>query len=194
MAGIATLGLSAGDAAAHAYATESCTSRSASWPGFAFLKSGIDPVLVGVVIGLLAIAYPAGARRPRARHRPVPPVPRAAHLRACAIRANGRRTALSPNERLQQHLSPGLELPDRAAVRARQRGYPDQRKLPGDRPTGRRSHSESSSATWSGSRSGSAARPRGGQAQPGPDPAPRRMGLGARRRRRSRGSGSRSRS
>jgi Na+/H+ antiporter NhaA len=75
-----------------------------AWVGF--LKSGIDPVLVGVVIGLLAIAYPAArADLERAtdlfqRFREQPTGELAQSLR------QGVRTALSPNERLQQIYHP----------------------------------------------------------------------------------------
>jgi Na+/H+ antiporter NhaA len=75
-----------------------------AWVGF--LKSGIDPVLVGVVLGLLAIAYPAArADLERAtdlfqRFREQPTSELAQSLR------EGVRTALSPNERLQQIYHP----------------------------------------------------------------------------------------
>ena len=68
----------------------------------ALLKSGVDPVIVGVVIGLLAIAYPAArADLERAtdlfrlfREQPTSEAARSVR--------EGVRTALSPNERLQQ--------------------------------------------------------------------------------------------
>jgi Na+/H+ antiporter NhaA len=75
-----------------------------AWVGF--LKSGIDPVLVGVVIGLLAIAYPAAradlehATDLFQRFREQPTGELAQSLR------EGVRTALSPNERLQQIYHP----------------------------------------------------------------------------------------
>ena len=57
--------------------------------------------IVGLVMGLLTIAYPACRVRPRAGDRPVPAVPRAADVgatrRSAARRACG--SAISPNER-----------------------------------------------------------------------------------------------
>ncbi len=75
-----------------------------AWVGL--LKSGIDPVLVGVVMGLLSIAYPAArADLERAtdlfrlfREQPTGEL-------AQSVR-EGVRTALSPNERLQQIYHP----------------------------------------------------------------------------------------
>ena len=75
-----------------------------AWVGL--LKSGIDPVLVGVVLGLLAIAYPAA--RADLEHatdlfrlfREQPTSALAQSVRT------GVRTALSPNERLQQVYHP----------------------------------------------------------------------------------------
>jgi Na+/H+ antiporter NhaA len=72
----------------------------------AFQKSGIDPVLVGVALGLLSIAYPAArADLERAtdlfrlfREQPTSEL-------AQSVR-EGVRTALSPNERLQQIYHP----------------------------------------------------------------------------------------
>jgi Na+/H+ antiporter NhaA len=72
----------------------------------AFQKSGINPVIVGVVIGLVAIAYPASrADLERAtdlfrlfREQPTPEY-------AQTVR-EGVRTAISPNERLQQIYHP----------------------------------------------------------------------------------------
>jgi Na+/H+ antiporter NhaA len=72
----------------------------------ALLKSGVDPVIVGVVIGLLAIAYPASrADLERAtdlfrlfREQPTSELAQSAR--------RGVRVALSPNERLQQIFHP----------------------------------------------------------------------------------------
>jgi Na+/H+ antiporter NhaA len=72
----------------------------------AFLRSGVDPVVVGVAIGLLSIAYPAvRADLERVsdlfrlfREQPVPE-----HARTVR---EGVRTVLSPNERLQQLYHP----------------------------------------------------------------------------------------
>ena len=46
----------------------------------AFLKSGVDPVIVGVVIGLVVDRLSGQPVRPRTGHRPVPAVPRATDL------------------------------------------------------------------------------------------------------------------
>jgi Na+/H+ antiporter NhaA len=75
-----------------------------AWVGF--VKSGVDPVLVGVVFGLMAIAYPAArADLENAtdlfrlfREQPTGEL-------AQSVR-QGVRTALSPNERLQQLYHP----------------------------------------------------------------------------------------
>jgi Na+/H+ antiporter NhaA len=72
----------------------------------AFLKSGVDPVIVGVVAGLISIAYPAGrADLERATDlfrvfREQPTSQAAQDIR------EGVRTAISPNERLQQIYHP----------------------------------------------------------------------------------------
>ncbi|MYS81404.1 Na+/H+ antiporter NhaA [Embleya scabrispora] len=72
----------------------------------AVLKSGVDPVVVGLVMGLLTIAYPASrAELERAtglfrsfREQPTPELERTARL--------GMAAALSPNERLQRMYHP----------------------------------------------------------------------------------------
>jgi Na+/H+ antiporter NhaA len=72
----------------------------------AFLKSGVDPIIVGVVIGLVSVAYPANrADLERATDlfrlfREQPTSEYAYSLR------EGVRTAISPNERLQQLFHP----------------------------------------------------------------------------------------
>jgi Na+/H+ antiporter NhaA len=72
----------------------------------AFLKSGVDPVIVGVIGGLMSIAYPANrADLERATDlfrlfREQPTVEYAQTVR------EGVRTAISPNERLQQIYHP----------------------------------------------------------------------------------------
>jgi Na+/H+ antiporter NhaA/protein-disulfide isomerase len=72
----------------------------------AMLKSGVDPVIVGVVMGLVSIAYPAGrADLERATDlfrvfREQPTSQAAQDIR------EGVRTAISPNERLQQIYHP----------------------------------------------------------------------------------------
>jgi Na+/H+ antiporter NhaA/predicted DsbA family dithiol-disulfide isomerase len=76
----------------------------AAW--IAFFKSGVDPVMVGLVMGLIAVAYPAArGDLERAsevfrlfREQPTPDLARSAR--------EGVRTALSPNDRLQQLFHP----------------------------------------------------------------------------------------
>jgi Na+/H+ antiporter NhaA len=76
----------------------------AAW--IAFFKSGIDPVVVGLVMGLLSVAYPAArGDLERAsevfrlfREQPTPDLARSAR--------EGVRTAISPNARLQQIFHP----------------------------------------------------------------------------------------
>ena len=76
----------------------------AAW--IAFYKSGVDPVVVGLVMGLIAVAYPATrGDLERAsevfrlfREQPTPDLARSAR--------EGVRTALSPNDRLQQLFHP----------------------------------------------------------------------------------------
>jgi len=76
----------------------------AAW--IAFFESGVDPVVVGLVMGLLAVAYPvARSDLERAyesfrlfREQPVPELAREARERV--------RLAISPNDRLQQLFHP----------------------------------------------------------------------------------------
>jgi Na+/H+ antiporter NhaA len=76
----------------------------AAW--VAFFKSGIDPVVVGLVIGLLALAYPAtrmdleqaSATFRLFREQPTPELAQVARESV--------RTAISPNDRLQQLYHP----------------------------------------------------------------------------------------
>lgn len=72
----------------------------------AMLKSGVDPVIVGVLMGLISIAYPAG-RADLERATDLFRVFREQPTGAAAqdIR-EGVRTAISPNERLQQIYHP----------------------------------------------------------------------------------------
>ena len=73
----------------------------------ALLESGVEPVIVGLAIGLGGVRLPHGSLRARARHGALPFVPRAADARAArARRARGSRSAVSPNERLQQLFHP----------------------------------------------------------------------------------------
>jgi Na+/H+ antiporter NhaA len=72
----------------------------------AFFKSGVDPVVVGLIMGLLAVAHPAARRDLEQaseefrlfREQPTPDLARSARERV--------RTALSPNDRLQQIFHP----------------------------------------------------------------------------------------
>ena len=74
----------------------------AAW--VAFFKSGVDPVIVGLVVGLLVLAYPAGrsdleqASEWFRLFRQQPAVELASQARESV------RTAISPNDRLQQLL------------------------------------------------------------------------------------------
>ena len=125
---------------------------AATW--IAMLESGVEPVVVGLAMGLLTYAYPSRALRPRARDGALPrfreqPTPE------LALEAPGRAPFDDLTERAPAApLAPVDELPDRAAVRARERR---RRRRPGRArtPSPRRSRSGSCSATWWGSRSGS---------------------------------------
>jgi len=76
----------------------------AAW--IAFFKSGVDPVVVGLVLGMLALAYPASRTDLEQasesfrlfREQPTPELARHARERV--------RTAISPNDRLQQLFHP----------------------------------------------------------------------------------------
>ncbi len=72
----------------------------------AFFKSGIDPVVVGLVVGLLAVAYPASRsdlERAAAGFRTFREQPTAA---LASSAREGVRAAISPNDRLQQIFHP----------------------------------------------------------------------------------------
>ncbi|MDA8302551.1 MAG: Na+/H+ antiporter NhaA [Actinomycetota bacterium] len=72
----------------------------------ALLKSGVDPVLVGVVMGLLAVAYPAGRadlQKASDLFRIFREQPTSEYARSVG---RGVRGAISPNERLQQLYHP----------------------------------------------------------------------------------------
>ncbi len=113
----------------------------AAW--VAVLKSGVDPVVVGLVMGLLTYAYPAARTDlERAsdlfrsfREQPTPELAQSARA--------GLAAALSPNERLQQLYHPVDQLRHRAAVRPGQRRHRDQRRASSPAPTPRRSPSAS---------------------------------------------------
>ena len=95
----------------------------------ALLESGVEPVVVGLAMGLLAYAYPAARselERATERFREFREQPTPALARSVGI---GLRAAVSPNERLQQlyHLD---ELPHRSPVRARERRHRNRWRLP----------------------------------------------------------------
>ena len=98
----------------------------AAW--VALLESGVEPIVIGLALGLLAYAYPA-PRDPGARDRAVSGVPRAAD---CGDRpARGRRAPLGDvHQRAAPAALPSLdELRRRAAVRPRQRRRLDRSSL-----------------------------------------------------------------
>ena len=77
---------------------------AAAW--VALLASGVDPVVIGLAMGLLVWAY----RRPvglQARRRALPCVPRAAHPGLERSAREGLTAAISPNERLLHLYHPG---------------------------------------------------------------------------------------
>ena len=133
------------------------TWRSALAAWVALFESGVDPIVVGLAMGLLTIAYPAGARRPRAgqracsgvfREQPTPELARTART-ACARR--------SPRTSACSALPPLDELRHRAAVRAGQRRHRHRAAASWPGPSPRRSRWASWSATSSASRSASLA-------------------------------------
>ena len=113
-----------------ACATARSTCSSGSPPGSPSAQSGVDPIVSGLVIGLLTCAYPAARRGPPAGHRRLPAVPRAAHRAA-----GGRGPRGGARRDLAERAAPGAlprvdELRHRPAVRAGQRGHQDQRVVP----------------------------------------------------------------
>ena len=125
----------------------------------AFLKSGIDPVVVGLAMGLLTIAYPA-ARGDLERatdlfrlFREQPTSELAQSARA------GLRSALSPNERYQQLFHPFTSYVIVPLFALANAGIVINGSFLVDAPTALRSRSGSLSATWSANRSASRARP-----------------------------------
>ena len=101
---------------------------AAAW--VALFKSGVDPVVVGLVMGLLTYAYPAArGDLERAtdlfrlfREQPTPELERDGARRASVGDLPERAAAAA--------VPPVDELRDRAALRARERGHRDQRRLP----------------------------------------------------------------
>ena len=96
----------------------------------ALLESGVEPVVVGLAMGLLTYAYTAArpdleraAERFREfREQPTPELARSAGA--------GVRAAISPERPAPAALPPVDQLCHRAAVRARERGDRDRRRLP----------------------------------------------------------------
>ena len=126
----------------------------------AMFKSGIDPVIAGLAIGLVTSAYPPVARGPRARDGADALLSRAADARAGALGAARRALGDLAQRAPAVRAASVDELRRRAAVRARQRRHPRDRARCSATRSPRRSRSGSSSATSSASRSASSA-PRG---------------------------------
>ena len=129
---------------------------AAAW--VALFKSGVDPVVIGLVMGLLTYAYPAArGDLERAtdlfrlfREQPTPELER--------TRAPGFASAISANERLQQLYHPWTSYVIVPLFALANAGIAINGGFLRTR-TPRRSHSGSSSVTSSASRSGSPARP-----------------------------------
>ena len=120
----------------------------------ALLESGVEPVVVGLAMGLLDVRVPGRAVDLERATRAVPRVPRAADAGA---RALGRRRAAGRDlaERAAAAPSPPVdELRDRAAVRARERRDRDRRRRARARVHLADHARRSSSATSSASRVG----------------------------------------
>jgi Na+/H+ antiporter len=125
----------------------------------ALLKSGVEPIIAGLAIGLLTYAYPAGRsdleqateRFRLFREQPTPELARPREP-GCAVRGIAERTAATA-------LPPMDELRDRAAVRSRQRRDRHQRRLPDERVRLGDHARHPRSATSSASRWASSARP-----------------------------------
>ena len=99
----------------------------------AFLKAGVDPVVVGLAMGLLTIAYPA-ARADLERATDLFRVFREQPTSEYAQSARaGLRSAISPNERYQQLLHPFTSYAIVPLFALANAGFVDQRRLPGSR-------------------------------------------------------------
>ena len=128
---------------------------AAAW--VALFESGVDPIVLGLAMGLITWAYPAGrGELERAtdlfrgfREQPTPELARSAQ--------RGLQSAVSPNARLQQLYHPWTSYVIVPLFALANAGIVDRRRFPLSWPTPRRSPSASSSATWSASRSGSSA-------------------------------------
>ena len=101
--------------------------RGGAW--VALLESGMEPVMLGLAMGLLAYAYPAARSASSARPSASASSASSRPPSSLASAREEVRTAISPNERLQ-HSAPVDELRDRPAVRARERGHRDRRRTP----------------------------------------------------------------
>ncbi len=159
----------------------------------AFLKSGIDPLVVGLAMGLLTIAYPA-ARADLERATDLFRVFREQPTSELAQSARaGLRPAISPNERYQQLLHPFTSYVIVPLFALANAGIVISGSFLG------RAYTSAITlgiivAYLIGKPIGITRRGRAGHpAQPGQDPAAGRLGLGARRRRDRRRSASPSR-
>ena len=136
-----------------ACASASSTSRSASRAWVALLKAGVEPVVIGLAMGLLASRTPAPRstlerateRFREFREQPTPELARSAGAQL--------RAATPPNERLQQLFHPWTSYVIVPLFALANAGHRDRRRLPRSRASPRRSRSGSSSATSSASRS-----------------------------------------
>ena len=108
------------------------SARCSGWrSGWRCSSPGVEPVVVGLAMGLLDVRLPGGAvdlerateRFREFREQPTPELARSAGqgLRAADLAQRAAAAALPPVD----------ELRDRAAVRARERGHRDRRRLPG---------------------------------------------------------------
>ena len=123
----------------------------------ALLESGVEPVIAGLAIGLLAYAYPRRAPSSSAPRSASALVPRAADARARAGGRRGPEVGRVAERAAAAALPPVDELRDRAALRARQRGHRDRPRRSSSARCTSRSRSASSSATCWASRSASSA-------------------------------------
>jgi len=96
----------------------------------AVFKSGVDPVIVGLLMGLLTYAYPAARIDLERATGPVPAVPRAADARARTLRPGRARVRDLAERAAAAPLPPVVELRDRPGLRAGERRHPDRRRLP----------------------------------------------------------------
>ena len=126
-------------------------------------KSGIDPVIIGLAIGLVTSAYPP--TRDRSRAATAVARPSASSRRPSSRRAPSASvaSAISPNERLQYRLHPWTSFVIVPVFALANAGLADRRHAARGARSARRSRSASSPPTSSASRSASSA-PRGSRA------------------------------